>query len=84
MESVAVIKVAVGVKRAELVWLHHDYDLSEHLEPVFKVRQKLLTSLQLVSMTVKKNITSYTEEVIKAMMLAVVSDENIRREVLST
>ena len=54
-------------------------NLSEHLQPVFEVRQKLVISLQSVS--VEKNVTSYTEEAIKDVMLAGESDEDIRREV---
>ena len=49
---------------------------------MFKVRQKLVISLQLV--IVNENVTSYTEEAIKEVMLAGVGDEDIRREFLST
>ena len=57
MEPVAVIKVADGVKRAELVSLHQDHD-----EPfrtiVTRVRSKakLVISLLLVSVNVEKKL----------------------------
>ena len=57
-------------------------NLLEHLQPVFEVRQKLVISLQLVS--VKSNVTSCTEEAIKDVMLAGVGNEDIKREFLST
>ena len=37
IESVAVIKVSVGVKRAELVISHQDHDV--HLQPMYQVSQ---------------------------------------------
>ena len=86
MESVAVIKVAVGVKRAELVRLHKDHD-----EPFRTFATRVRSKAETCNFTTvsececgKKNVTSYTDEAIKDVMLAGVGDEDIRREVLST
>ena len=45
IELVAVIKIAVGVKRAEpMSLINTTINLSEHLQPVFRIRQKLVIS----------------------------------------
>ena len=84
MESVAVIKVAIGVKRAELMSLHQDHD-----EPFRTFATRVRSKAETCNFTTvsececgKKNVTSYTEEAIKDVMLA--GDDDIRREVLST
>ena len=86
MESVAVIKVAIGVKRAELMSLHQDHD-----EPFRTFATRVRSKAETCNFTTvsececgKKNVTSYTEEAIKDVMLAGVGDDDIRREVLST
>ena len=86
MESIAVIKDAIGVKRAELMNLYQDHD-----EPfrtfVTRVRSKAKTcNFNTISecncgISIMK---SYTDEAIKNNMLAGVGDGDIRREVLST
>ena len=49
IDSVAVIKVTVGVKRAGLMSLiKTTMNLLEHLQPVIEIRQKLEISLKLV------------------------------------
>ena len=86
MESIAVIKVALGVRRTELMKISQDND-----EPFRTfatcVRAKSETckfhtlSRCSCGATVKAN---YTEDAIKNVMLAVISDNDIRRETLST
>ena len=86
MESVAAMKVSIGVKRAELMSWNQ-----EHNEPfrtfTTRVSCKAETSVFTTvseSECGKKIVTSYTEEEIKDVMLAGVGDYYIRREVLST
>ena len=86
MESVAVIKLAVGFKRAELVSLHQDPN-----EPFRTFATYVQSKAETCDFTTinkcecgKKNVTSYTEEAIKDVMLAGVGEECIRREALST
>ena len=86
MESIAVIKVAIGVRRAELMNLHQDHD-----EPFRTFATRVRSKAETCNFTTvsecdcgKSNVTSYTEEAIKDVMLAGVGDDDIRREVLST
>ena len=84
MESIAVIKVAIGVKRAKLMSLHQDHDelFRERLPPVYAVKQKSAILIQSVTLQCdcgKSNATTYTEEAIKDVMLA---GDDITREVL--
>ena len=86
MESIAVIKVAIGVKRAELMNLHQDHD-----EPFRTFATRVSSKAETCNFTTvsendcgKSNVTSYTVEAIKDVMLAGVGDDDIRREVLST
>ena len=86
MESIAVIKVAIGVKRAELTSMSQDYD-----EPfrtfATRVRGKAETCNFTTTRTCpcsRQNIASYTEEAIKDVMLAGIADDDIRREALGT
>ena len=76
MESVAVIKVAVGVERAELVSLHQDQN-----EPFTTVSSRFRSKAETCSFTTiikckcgKGNVTSYTEEAVKDVMLAGLGD----------
>ena len=85
MVSVAVIKVAVGVKRAELVSLHQDDD-----KPLRKVAKFVRSKAETCNFNTfskckcgKKNFTSYTKEAIKDVMVAGIGDEDIRTEVFS-
>ena len=86
MESIAVIKVAIGVKRAELMGMSQDHD-----EPFRTFATRVRSKAETCNFTTmsecqcgRQNITSYTEEAIKDVMLAGVGDDDIRREVLST
>ena len=83
MKSVEVIKVAVSVKRAELVSLHQDDN-----EPFRTSANRVWSKVETCSFTTtsecewgKKNDTSYTKEAIKDVMLAGEGDEHIRWEV---
>ena len=51
---------------------------------MFAAEQKLVISQQSECKCGKKNMVSYTEEKIKYVMIACISDDDIRREVLST
>ena len=84
MESVAVTKVANGINTAELLSLHQDHD-----EPFRTFATRVWSKAETCSLTiireckcVKRNVTSYTEEAVKDVMLASIGDT--RREVLST
>ena len=86
MEPVAVIKVALKVKRAELMRLNQEHD-----EPfktfTTRVRSKAETcNFKTVSECKcgKKNMTNYTDKAIKDVMLAGIDDDDIGKEVLST
>ena len=86
MESVAVLKVEVGVKRAELVSLHQD-----HNEPSRTFATRVRSKAEPCNFTTvsdvecgKKNVTSYTEEAIKDMIFSGVGDKDIIREVPRT
>ena len=86
MESVAVIKVSLSFKRAKLVSFCQD-----QYEPFRKSTTCVLSKAKTCNFTTviesecrKKNVTKYTEEVIKDMMLAGVGDKDIRKVVLST
>ena len=86
MEEVAVIKVAVGVKRAELISLNQDQDEPFRTFAIY-VRSKTETcNFTTVSECEcgMKTTTNYTEEAIKDVMLSGVGDEDIRKEVLNT
>ena len=85
MESMSVIKVAVGVERAELVSLHQDQD-----EPFTTIASRFRSKAETCSFTTiikckcgKGNVTSYTEEAVKDVMLAGLGDVHNWREVLS-
>ena len=72
MEPVAVIKVADGVKRAELVSLHQNND-----KLFRKFATRVLGKAEFCNFTTiseceygKKNVTSYTGKAIKEVMLA--------------
>ena len=72
IESIVVIKVAIWVKRAELKNLHQDQD-KPFRTFVTRVRSKAETcNFTTVSECDcgKSNVTSYTEEAIKDVMLA--------------
>ena len=56
MKSVAVIKVTIGVNRADLIGLHQDHD--EHLPLVFEAKLKLLISQLSVSANVEGGMCS--------------------------
>ena len=86
MESIAVIKVAIGVKRAVLMKLHQDHD-----EPFRTFAIRVRSKEETCNFTTvsecdceKSNVTRYTEEAIKNVMLAGVVDDDIRREIFST
>ena len=86
MESVAVIQVAIGVKKAELMSLHKD-----HVEPFRTFSTRVRSKAETCNFTTvsqcecgKKNVTSYMEEVIKDVMLAGVGDDDIRKQVVNT
>ena len=78
MESVAVIKVAVNVKKAELVSLHQDHD-----EPFRTFATRVRSKVETCNFTTVskclcgKKCYMYTEEAIKDVMLAGVDDEDI-------
>ena len=82
-ESVAVIKVVIGVKRAELIaCIRTMMSVQNVCHPC---TQKAETcNFTTVSECGKMNVTSYTEEAIKGVMLAGVRENDIRREVIST
>ena len=84
MESIAVIKVSIGVARTELMRLTQDND-----EPfrtfATRVRGKAETCSFKTLVQCSCNATicaEYTEEVIKDVMLAGISDIDIQREIL--
>ena len=86
MESIAVIKVSIGVKRTELMSLHQN-----HNEPFRTFATCVRSKAETCNFTTvsecdcgKSNVTSNTEEAIKDVMFASVGDDDIRREVLST
>ena len=86
MESVSVIKVAIGVKRVELMSLHQDRNESFRTFATHVRRKAETCNFRTVSECEcrTKNLTSYTEEAIKDLMLVGVADYDIRRVVLST
>ena len=61
IKLIAVIKVVIVVKRAELMGLRQDHDLSEHLPLVFEAKLKLEISKQSAS----ANVTSLQERINK-------------------
>ena len=72
MESITFIKVAIDVRRAELMNLHQD-----HNEPFRTFPTRVRSKAETCNFTTvsecdceKINVTSYTEEVIKDVMLA--------------
>ena len=86
MESIAVIKIDIGVKRAEVMCLRKDHD-----EPFTTFAIRVRSKTETCNFTTvsecdcgKRNVTSYTEEAIKDVILAGVGDDDIRRELLST
>ena len=86
MRSVAVIPVARGVIRAELIQMNQSPD-----EPirtfVARIRGKAETcgfTTSVVCHCGRKNDANYTEEVIRDVLLAGIYDLDIRREALST
>ena len=85
MESLAVIKVAVGVRRVELMKMTQDHD-EEFRTFATKVRGKAETcefnTLSKCSCGIVNRV-DYTEEAIKDVMLAGISDVDIRRETVS-
>ena len=89
MESFAVIKVALGTRRAELMKYSQGHDEAFRTFAA-RVRGKAETcdfvTLSKCSSPTCNTIsnTSYTEETIKDVMLAGISDNDIRRETLST
>ena len=67
IESIAVIKVAIGVRRAELMNLHQYHD-----EPFRTFANRVQSKAETCNFTTvsecdcgKSNVTSYTEEAIK-------------------
>ena len=68
MESIAVIKVSVGFKRAELVWLHQDHD-----EPFRTFATRLLSKAE----TCK--FTAVSECECGKKMLQVIKKKQLRR-----
>ena len=57
----------------------------EHLQPHFRSKAETCNFTTVSECECgKKNVTSYTEEAIKDVMLSGVGDDDIRREVLST
>ena len=80
MELIAVIEVAVGLRRAELMNLHQD-----HNEPFRTFATRVRSKAETCNFTTvsecdcgKSNVTSYTEEAIKDVMLAGVGEDDIR------
>ena len=72
--------MAVGVKRAELVSLHQDYD-----EPFRMFTTRVQSRAETCNFNtisececVKKNVTNFTEEAIKDKIHAGVGDEDIK------
>ena len=85
IESIAIIKVVIRVKRAELMSLHKTtMNHLKHVQPVFVAKQKLVISQQSVSVFVEKKCTDLYGRSVKDVMLAGVDDDDIRREILST
>ena len=81
MDSVAVVKVAVSVKRAELQSLHQDHD-----EPFRTFATRVRNKVETCNFTTvskcesgKKIVTSYTEEAVKDVIFAGVEDKDIRK-----
>ena len=86
MESIAVIKVALGTRRAELMKFTQGHNEAFRTFAA-RVRGKAETcDFFTLSKCVCDVVTkaSYTEEAIKDVMLAGISDNDIRRETLST
>ena len=87
MQSIAVIKVAVGVRRAELTKLSQDRDEAFRTFAT-RVQGKAETckffTMSKCSVCDVTTRADYTEEAIKDVMLAGISDADIRRETLST
>ncbi len=80
MESIAVIKVAIGVRRTELMKISQD-----HNETFRTFAARVRGKAETCNFTTKCRCSadvSYTEESKKDVILAGISDIDIRREVL--
>ena len=82
MESIAVIKIVIGVNRAEHINVHQD-----HNEPFRTFATRVPSKAKTCNFTTvsecdcgKSDVTSYTEEAIKDAMLAGLGDNDIHKK----